>query len=61
MWPDGVIFLQPLLNDDTRFGHGSEQPAVQTGDAEYRVEAFVAGVLPGTARLNVMRAHVLVF
>ena len=34
MWPDGVVFLQPLLNDDTRFGHGTGQPAVQAGDAE---------------------------
>ena len=29
MWPEGVVFLQPLLNDNTCFGHGTEQPAVQ--------------------------------
>jgi hypothetical protein len=50
-----------LLNDDTRFGHGAEQPSVQTGGAKYRVETFAIGVLPGTARLNVMRAHMLGF
>ncbi len=51
MWPDGVVFLQPLLNEDTRFGQRTEQPAVQAGDSKYRVEAFVVGVLPRTARL----------
>ena len=28
MLPDGVVLLEPLPDDDRRFDHGSEQPAV---------------------------------
>ncbi len=60
MRPDGVVFLQPLFDDDPSFGHGTEQPTIQAGRAKDRVETFTVSVLPRAAWLDVMRIHVLV-
>ena len=60
MRSDRVVFLQPLIDDDPGFGHGTEPPAIQTGGPENRVETLAIGVLPRTAWFNVVRAYVLV-
>ena len=55
-----VVFFQPELDDTPCFRHGIEQPSVQTAVPKHRIETFVGPVLPGTARVNVMGAHLLV-
>ena len=55
-----IVLFQPELYDTPRFRHGIEQPSIQTAVPEYRIETFIGPVLPGTARVNVMGAHLLV-
>ena len=59
MRPDRVVFLQPLVDDHTSFGHRAKQPAIQTGRSKDRIETFAVGVLPRTAGIDVMSIHVL--
>ena len=55
-----VVFFQPELDDTPCFRHGIEQPSIQTAVPKYCIETFIGPVLPGTARVNVMGAHLLV-
>ena len=59
MRADLVVFFQPELDDTSCFGHGVEQPAIQTAIPEHRIETFIGPVLPGAARVNVMGAYLL--
>ena len=59
MWPDVVVFFEPLLYDATRFGHRVKFPAVQTAITEEAVETFIMAVLLGTAWVNVMPVNML--
>ena len=54
MGSDRVVLVQPLPCDDLGFRDRLESPAIQTGRPEYAVEAFVVGVLPRTAGIDVM-------
>ena len=55
-----VVFFQPELYDTPCIRHGIEQPSIQTAVPKHRIETFIGPVLPGTTRVNVMGAHLLV-
>ena len=59
MRPDRVVFLKPVIDKHTSFGQRAEQPSIQTGRANDRIEALSIGILPRTAWIDVMRIHVL--
>ena len=59
MRSDRVVFLKPVIDSHTSFGQRAEQPSIQTGRANDRIDALAVGILPRTAWIDVMRVHVL--
>jgi hypothetical protein len=57
VWPDLVVVLSPLLDDDLGFSERLEDLAVEQFVAKPAFEAFILSVLPGTPRFDVERAH----
>ena len=59
MWSDGVVLLQPVVNDDSGLCERRKQPPIQTSRAKDRIETLVVGVLPGAAGLDIVGIHVV--
>ena len=57
MWANRVVFDQPLSDDSSGLDERFERPPVQTSRSKNAVEAFVVGVLPRAARVDVVRSH----
>ena len=53
MWPDMIVMMPPLLQNDLRFFEGIERLSVQALIPQPPVEALVITVLPRAARLDV--------
>ena len=45
MRPDGVVFLQPVLNHTTCLSDRVKRPTVQTTVTKHTIEAFVIGTI----------------
>jgi len=54
VWTKRVVFIEPVIDHDTRLSQRTERPAVQTGHSKDGIEALVVSVLPRTARLDVV-------
>jgi len=55
-----IVLRKPAVDDGARFRQITEAEAVQTGNSEYAVKAFVKWILPRTARVDVMGANTIV-
>ena len=47
VWPERVVVLAPLLDDDASFVEGVEDLAIEQLFAETGIEALAVAVLPG--------------
>lgn len=59
MRPDRVVLVKPAVDNDSGFGHVTEQASIEARRSKNRFEALVIGVLPRAARIDVMRVDVL--
>ena len=55
--PNLIVFSAPLLNNNLRFGHGSEDFTDEQLIPEFAVERFYIPILPETTRLNKQSLH----
>jgi hypothetical protein len=53
VWPEGVVFHSPTLDEYLSFLEGIEDLSVQQFVAEFLVETFTVAVFPRATRLDV--------
>lgn len=57
VWPEGVVFHSPTLDEYLCFSEGIEDLSVQQFVSQFAVEAFAVAVFPRATGLDVEGSH----